>query len=60
LGEGGVRGCIAVDDVTLCYKKIGDVLDYETLLNLLKAFRDIDEMIEWLVELVKYILKIRQ
>jgi hypothetical protein len=60
LGEGGVRGCASADYVTLCYKKIGDVLDYETLLNILKALKEIDETIEILIELVKYILNIRQ
>jgi hypothetical protein len=60
LGEGGVRGCVASDYVTLCYKKIGDMLDYETLLNILKALKEIDEMIEILVEIVKYILNIKQ
>jgi len=60
LGEGGVRGCASADDVTLCYKNIGDMLDYETLLNILKALKEIDETIEELIELVKNMLNITQ
>jgi hypothetical protein len=41
-------GCIAVANVTLCYKKVGDLLDYETLQNILIALRQIDDKIrEW-------------
>jgi hypothetical protein len=37
--------CIAVATVTLCYKNVGDLLDYETLRNILIALRQIDERI---------------
>ena len=60
LGEGGIGGCVSADYTTLCYKKIGDRLDYETLLNILKALKEIDDTIELLVEFVKYILNIQQ
>jgi hypothetical protein len=52
IGVGGVGGCVAVGDVTLCYKKLGDTLDWETLLNLLTAFKLIDDRVGAWLDLV--------
>jgi hypothetical protein len=43
-----VVNCVAVAGVTLCYKKVGDLLDYETLQNILSALKHIDDKVrEW-------------
>jgi len=52
IGVGGVSGCVAVGDVTLCYKKLDDTLDWETLLNLLTAFKLIDDRVGAWLDLV--------
>jgi hypothetical protein len=52
IGIGGIGGCIAVGDVVLCYKKLGDTLDWETLLNLLTAFKLIDDRVGAWLDLV--------
>ena len=40
--------CITVAEVTLCYKRVGDLLDYETLLFILYALKHSDDKIrEW-------------
>lgn len=40
--------CVTVASVTLCYKKIGDLLDYETLQDILNALKEIDDKVkEW-------------
>lgn len=41
-------GCIAVAEVTLCYKRVGDLLDYETLQSILYALKQSDDKVrEW-------------
>ncbi len=41
-------GCVDVGDVSLCYKKVGDRLDWETLQNILTALKQIDDRVmEW-------------
>ena len=52
IGIGGVGGCIVVGDVTLCYKKLGDILDWETLRDLLIAFKHIDDRVRAWLDLV--------
>ena len=52
IGVGGVGGCVAVGDVTLCYKKLGDMLDWETLRDLLVAFKHVDDRVGAWLDLV--------
>jgi len=52
IGTGGVSGCVAVDRIVLCYKKLGDILEWETLQNLLFAFRHIDGRVRAWLDLV--------
>jgi hypothetical protein len=50
IGIGGISGCVVVvGRVVLCYKKLDDILDWETLQDLLTAFRHIDNKVRaWL------------
>jgi hypothetical protein len=42
-------GCVDIGDVSLCYKKVGDRLDWETLQNILVALKQIDDRVnEWI------------
>jgi hypothetical protein len=52
IGLSGISGCIVIGDVKLCYKKIGDVLDWETLQGLLTAFKQIDDRIRKLIDTI--------
>jgi hypothetical protein len=56
IGIGIIGGCIVVGDVTLCYKKLGDVLDWETLRDLLIALKQIDDRMRvWLDIINEYL-----
>ncbi|MFZ8808662.1 MAG: hypothetical protein ACO2PN_11235 [Pyrobaculum sp.] len=52
IGIGGVSGCVVVGRVVLCYKKIGDTLDWETLQDLLITFKHIDDRVRAWLDLV--------
>lgn len=56
IGIGGVSGCVVVAGVKLCYKKLGDVLDWETLQNLLEAFKRIDDKVKTWIDIINEIL----
>ena len=58
IGIGGVSGCVDVGGAILCYKKLGDVLDWETLQNLLTAFKLIEDRAwTWSDTIKKILLK---
>ncbi len=52
IGIGGISGCVVVAGVTLCYKKLGDILDWETLRDLLTAFKLIDDGVRELLDII--------
>ncbi len=56
IGIGGASGCVVVGDVELCYKKLDDVLDWETLQNLLTAFKLIEDRVKTWSDIIKTIL----
>jgi hypothetical protein len=52
IGICGISGCVTVGYVVLCYKKLGDTLDWETLRDLLIAFKHIDDRARSLMDIV--------
>jgi hypothetical protein len=53
LSMSSATNCIVVAGVTLCYKNVGDLLDHETLQNILHALKQIDDRARELIKIIE-------
>ena len=48
-----VANCVVIDNVMLCYKKIDDILDWETLQNIYVLLKRIDDRVRKWLDIIK-------